>query len=211
MIRLQPTLGNPTQTADFFTPENWQALDSADLDLGGTSAIPVDVPGGIARVLALGKDGNAYLLDRANLGGIGGQIAMTRVSTGKIITAMATYPGATAARVAFQGQGAACPSGQSGNLVMLRITPRAIATAWCASFNGHGAPIVTTTDGTSDPIVWVVGAKGDGKLYGFRGSDGKLLAAVAGGAATIEPFQTILWANGRLYVAADGAVDAFVY
>ena len=164
-----------------------------------------------ARVLALGKDGNAYLLNRENLGGIGHQIAATQVSTSQIITAMATYPGADAARVAFEGQGAGCPNGQSGNLVMLRVTPSAIATAWCTSFNGSGAPIVTTTNGKAYPIVWVAGAQGDGKLYGFRGTDGARLAAVAGGSAAIERFQTVLSANGRLYVAADGAVYAFVY
>ena len=69
------------------------------------------------------------------------------MSTKEIITATATYPGADAARVAFQGEGAACPSG------LLRITPSAIATAWCASFNGSGAPIVTTTDGKANPVV----------------------------------------------------------
>jgi hypothetical protein len=58
------------------------------------------------------------------------------VSTSEIITAMATYPVADAAMVAFEGQGAACPSGHSGNLVMLKITPSAIATAWCAAFSG---------------------------------------------------------------------------
>jgi hypothetical protein len=94
---------------------------------------------------------------------------------------------------------------------MLKITPSAIATAWCASFNGSGAPIVTTTDGKSNPIVWVAGAQGDGKLYGFRGTDGKLLAAAAGGSAPIQRYQTILWANGRFYVAADGAVYAVEY
>jgi hypothetical protein len=179
-----------------------------------------------ARVLALGKDGNAYLLNRENLGGVGHQIAVTHVSTSEIITAMATYPGAGAAMVAFEGEGAHCPSG-SGNLVMLKITPSAVATVWCAAFNGFGAPIVTTTDGKSNPIVWVAGAAGDGKLYGFRGTDGKsnpivwvagaagdgklygfrgtdgkLLAAVVGGGAPIQSYQTILSANGRLYVAA---------
>jgi hypothetical protein len=67
---------------------------------------------------------------------------MTQVATNEIITAMATYPGTNAAMVAFEGVGAACPSGQSGNLVMLEITASAIATAWCASFNGSGAPMV---------------------------------------------------------------------
>jgi outer membrane protein assembly factor BamB len=221
VIRLPPTLGPPTSTADYFAPRNWPDLDTNDLDLGGTSAIPVDVPVSppVARVLALGKDGNAYLLDRANLGGVGGVggvgglMAMTQVSTGEIITAMATYPGANAAMVAFEGQGAACPNGQSGNLVMLEVTPNAVVTAWCASFNGNGAPIVTTTDGQANPIVWVAGAGagGDGKLYGFRGTDGTLLASVAGGALPIQGLQTILSANGRLYVAANGAVYAFVY
>jgi hypothetical protein len=55
------------------------------------------------------------------------------------------------------------------------------------------------------------GAGGDGKLYGFRGTDGKLLAAVVGGAAPIRAFETILSANGRLYVAAQGAIYAFAY
>jgi hypothetical protein len=197
-------------SATRLAPSNWQFLDQHDLDLGGTSAIPIDTPVA-ARVLALGKDGNAYLLNRENLGGIGHAIAVTQVSTSAIRTAMATYPGADAARVAFEGEGAGCPSGQSGNLVMLKVTPRVVATAWCASFNGGGAPIVTTTDGKTDPIVWVVGALGDGKLYGFRGTDGKPVAAVASGGAAIAPFATILHANGRFYVAAHGAVYAFVY
>jgi outer membrane protein assembly factor BamB len=210
VIRLPLTLTNPSPTADYFAPGNWQILDAEDADLGGTSAIPVNALV-TPLVLALGKDGNAYLLDRENLGGIGHPIFVTPVSTIPICTAMATYPAADAAMVAFEGQGAACPSGQSGNLVMLKVTPSAVATAWCASFNGAGAPIVTTTDGKTDPIVWVVGAQGDGKLYGFRGTDGTLIAAAAGGSAGIEEFTTILWAHGRFYVAANGAVYAFVH
>ena len=58
-------LTNPTQDADFFAPANWQTLDQEDLDLGGTSAIPINAPV-TPRVLALGKDGNAYLLNREN-------------------------------------------------------------------------------------------------------------------------------------------------
>jgi hypothetical protein len=210
VIRLTPTLSNPTQDADFFAPANWYGLDVADLDLGGTSAIPINAPVA-ARALALGKDGKAYLLNRENLGGIGHEIAVAHVSTSEIITAMATYPVADAAMVAFEGQGAAWPRGHSGNLVMLKITPSAIATAWCAAFSGSGAPVVTTTNGKANPIVWVAGAQGDSKLYAFRGTDGALLRAVAGGGAPIQSYQTALSANGSLYVAADGAVYAFVY
>ena len=67
VIRLSSKLANPTQDADYFAPTNWHTLDQQDLDLGGTSAIPINTPV-TARVLALGKDGNAYLLNRENLG-----------------------------------------------------------------------------------------------------------------------------------------------
>ena len=48
---------------------NWQSLDQSDTDLGGCSAILIDVPGANPSqlVLALGKDGNAYLVNRNNL------------------------------------------------------------------------------------------------------------------------------------------------
>jgi hypothetical protein len=217
VVRLPLTLADPTANdADFFTPTNWHMLDKEDLDLGGTSAIPVLTPT-IERVLALGKDGNAYLVNPENLGGVGHEIAVAHVSTGEIRTAMAAYPSTGAAMVVYggggagEGEGAACPKGQSGNLVMLKVTPSVVSTAWCASYAGAGSPIVTTTDGKLNPIVWVAGAQGNGKLYGFRGTDGKLLAAVAGGGAPIESYQTILWANDRFYVAANGAIYAFAY
>jgi len=57
-VRRAHSLGNPIQDAYFFAPRNWHDLDLADLDLGGTSAIPVNVPV-VARVLAMDKDGNA--------------------------------------------------------------------------------------------------------------------------------------------------------
>ena len=61
----------PATTTDYFRPGNWIALDDADADIGGTSPILLNVPGATpsALVVALGKDDNAYLLDRANLGG----------------------------------------------------------------------------------------------------------------------------------------------
>ncbi len=45
-------------------------------------------------VLALGKDGRGYVLDRRNLGGIGGSLVAKTVATGPIRTAPAAYPAA---------------------------------------------------------------------------------------------------------------------
>ncbi len=73
IVRLGPGAtfsGNP---ADYFVPSNWQDLDAFDLDVGGSGPILVDVPGATPSqlVVALGKNGVAYLLDRNYLGGLG--------------------------------------------------------------------------------------------------------------------------------------------
>jgi hypothetical protein len=72
--------------------------------------LPLALPG-IDVLLALGKDGKAYLLDRTNLGGIGGAIAMAQAAHGAIITAPAAYPVRDAMFVAYQARGAVCPTG----------------------------------------------------------------------------------------------------
>src|SRR5881409_2996097 len=81
IIRLQagPTwTGQPT---DYWAPPNWFSLDNSDTDLGGVSATIVDLPGATPSqlVLALGKDSNAYLLNRNNLGGITSAVAAASV------------------------------------------------------------------------------------------------------------------------------------
>jgi outer membrane protein assembly factor BamB len=84
--------------------------------------------------------------------------------------------------------------------------------AWCAPLSGGGSPIVTTTDGVSDPIVWVTGAEGDNLLHGFDGSSGK--AIFEGGKTPLSGlrhFGTLIAAEGRLYVAGDNAVYAFSF
>jgi outer membrane protein assembly factor BamB len=81
IIRLQagPIFsGNPT---DYWAPTNWLSLDNGDIDLGGCGAVLIDVPGATPSqlALALGKDGNAYLLNRNNLGGITAPVASANV------------------------------------------------------------------------------------------------------------------------------------
>ena len=76
VFRVGPDLAHPVGPPDFFAPSNWKQLDDDDLDLSGVTPLPLAVPGSpIPLMLALGKDGNAYLLDRASLGGIGGALA----------------------------------------------------------------------------------------------------------------------------------------
>jgi outer membrane protein assembly factor BamB len=221
VFRLSPDLHRSSGRRDYFAPRDWRALDRRDLDLGGSNPLPLDLPaagGTQALILALGKDGKAYLLNRSDLGGIGGSLVSETVSSAPIRTAPAAYSVGEQTFVAFQGPGTRCPEGTRGHeLTVLKITsgsPPAMSTAWCGALRGAGSPIVTTTDGRSDPIVWMVGAEGDGRLHGFRGDTGEPLftgGQSADAMAGLRHFQTLIAAENRLFVAADGRLYAFAF
>ena len=217
VIHLSRDLTFSGKPRDFFAPSNWQELDARDADLGGTDPLLVSLPGATPSelVLALGKDGNAYLLDRQNLGGIGGSILVKKVSSDAIRTAPAYFSWASEVFVAFAGRGVDCPGTTRGDLTVLRIaagSPPALSVAWCAEERGRGSPIVTTTDGRANPIVWAVGAEGDNRLHGFRGDTGAVIFSGGGTAEAmgqVRRFQTLIAAGSRLYVAADQRIYAF--
>jgi hypothetical protein len=208
------------QPLDSFAPANWKTLDDGDIDLGGCGPVLVHVPGGAPAdvVVALGKDGYAYILDRAHLGGIGGQLSFAQVSNLEIIQAATAFTAASGAYVAFHGNapGGSQPGCDGGtDLAAFRLTaaaPPAPLIAWCARQNGAGSPISTTTDGASEPLVWSIGAEGDSRLRAFDGETGAAIFAGGGatdGMGTVRRFSTPIAARGRIYVAGDDQVYAF--
>ena len=219
IIRERPGLVFSNSTLDYYVPPNWIRLSEQDYDLGSSGVVPLQIggsPGQAAgRLIAFGKDGNAYLLNEDNLGGIGGPAVIDPVSRGEIITSAAVYNTPNAAMVAITAPAATGCSGQS--VIMLSVTAastNAIRQAWCEQLNGRGTPIVTTSDGSSDPIVWVTGAQGDNLLHGFDAMSGRVVFAGGGAAGRmsgLQHFQTILAAQDRLYVASAGRIYAFAF
>lgn len=200
---------------DWFAPSNWRDLDAGDVDVGGSGPVLIDLPGATpsALAVALGKDGNAYLLDRNRLGGEGGALQVKTVASGSIINAAAVYTTGKGTYLVFRGPGLGCPAG-GGDLTALRFVPGApppIEVAWCASAAGRGSPIVTTTDGKSEAVVWVVGAERDGRLRGFDADTGAPLVAAPGSGANTRRFQPPIVSKGRIYVAVDGGIRAYVW
>ena len=206
VVRLQPGPVFSGSTTDFWAPTNWQALDDSDTDLGGSGPILVDVPGATpsALVVAIGKDHNAYLLNRNNLGGVSAPVAQASVSTGTIIGAAATYRTNTSTYVVLRPV--------NNTLTAFKITatsPPTIATGWSISSSGRTAPFVTN-DTANNFIVWAAGS--DGRLRGYNGDTGATI--YAGGGANelmtgIRSFNTGIAARGRIYYAADNKVYAF--
>ncbi|MBV8359891.1 MAG: hypothetical protein JO189_18430 [Deltaproteobacteria bacterium] len=209
-VDLRPSAGS----IGYFTPSDWRTLDANDADLGGTIPVVLNV-GTSHLILALGKDAKAYLLNRDNLGGIGGALAIEEVARESIITAPAVYPGPSGSTfVAIHALGSDCPGAISNpSLVALKVlaspTP-AVSTAWCGSLKGAGVPIVTTTDGRANPIVWIVGAEGDDRLHAYRGDNGApLLTGVQPKMQGLHHFATIVATQEHLYVPAGGRIYAF--
>lgn len=94
---------------DFWAPRNWQTLDNQDADLGGCSPTLIDVPAANPSqlVLALGKDHNAYLLDRNNLGGVRTAVATMNVSSSTLRgTSSAAYKTGEGTHFAFHNEAA---------------------------------------------------------------------------------------------------------
>ncbi|MGI8820576.1 MAG: dockerin type I domain-containing protein [Chthoniobacterales bacterium] len=209
VIRLQtgPVFSNTT--TDFWAPTNWVSLDNGDTDLGGSGPIVLDVPGAnpSALLLALGKDHNAYLVNRTSMGGVTTPVAQAVVSTGTIITAGAVYHTPTSAYFTLRPV--------SGTLNAFKInatSPPTITSGWSVSSSGRTAPFVTTTNGTNNAIVWACGTGAGARLFGYNGDTGAVIYAGGGASDTFtgpRSFNTGIAARGRIYLAGDGKVTAF--
>ena len=219
VIRFQPGPIFSGDPADYWVPANWFNLDIGDLDLGGCGPLLVDVAGATPAhlIVALGKDGYAYLLDRDNLGGLSSPpVASEQVADTGIRQAAVTYRTEQGTYVAFRASGTM--------LAAFRITaanPPAIVNAWSVERGngGCGSPFVTSTDGISNMIVWVAGtqdphdSKGDQRLHGYDGETGAVVYDGGGPnelmAGTHTYSTTGIAVRGRIYVAGDNKVYAF--
>ena len=75
VIELSPDLA----VKSYFAPTNWSSLSASDTDLGALGATVLPSAG---LVVAVGKDGVAYLLAAGQLGGVGGQKARLQLCGG---------------------------------------------------------------------------------------------------------------------------------
>ena len=218
VIRFQPGPIFSGSPSDYWAPLDWFDLDNLDFDIGGCGPLLVDVPGATPShlVVALGKNTVGYLLNRDNLGGISLPVAQSSVDPGNsIIQAAVTYRTDQGTYVAFRAT--------KEKLSAFRITatnPPTIGSGWNATRTngGCGSPFVTTTDGSSNPIVWVMGTagwgiEGDQRLHGYDGETGAVVYAGGGPNELIPGTHTYsttgIVARGRMYIAADNKVYAF--
>lgn len=211
-------------TNDYFYAMN----DTGDEDLGGSGPLLVTPAGGGAPfVVQLGKDGSEYLLDTSKpLGGaVSPSLGSLKVMNDEITggPGWANIGGTTYVVMVGNnnGGGMNCPNGGSGELVVTTADPsntaKPIAMAWCQTPHGGGSPIITTSDGTNDAMVWLAGTvmsndgtAGDNQIHAFdlTGTGAPVLAA-SDTFKNVRHFTTPIVVHGRLFVAGDARLYAY--
>jgi hypothetical protein len=207
--------------ADYFYPSDWANFDKNDGDVGSNNPMVITVPGATPSklVVAIAKGGNGYLLDAAQLRGsasgsaAGGQLASFALGSGSgmnVYGAPASYKTATGTYVVMSSASATgCPGGGTGRQLMaVRITasPLAASVVWCASMASATNPIATTTDGTSDAIVWFAN---NGKLMGVDGDTGATIYTSSNTCSGVPKWSSPIAVKGRIVVAANGRLCAW--
>ena len=207
---------------NIFYPTRWQAMDGTnDYDLGASNALYLEVPGATPSkyVIALAKDGHMYMLDAGNLGGLGGQVVDFKFAgptEGMLVrTVPAAYTDSAGAHVVLTTETSGiCPEGNAikGRAIMSVLLPAGSPPApqveWCASIkimNSSSAPtpIVTTTDGHSDPIVWIVS---NSQLMGLDGATGATVFTSGDTCPGVRQWTSPIAVKGRIVVGADNAL-----
>ena len=179
-------------------------------------------------VVALGKDGNLYALDAAHMGRPGAPpLLMLQVATHDIVDARRRFR-IKAARCSCSTRraGAWASGARSGRRAESSWPSRSRPAPpidgdclWRARASGSGSPIITTNDGSSEPIVWMTGGgvpESPGADYAI-----KRTTPTTGASSTMRRprarhagmyrFNTLIVANGRLLVAADNRAYQFAF
>jgi outer membrane protein assembly factor BamB len=177
VLELTPAM----RLVDYFAPSDWAELNASDGDLGSNSAVVL--PGN--RLVIVGKNTTAYLLDEQHLGHVGGQLASVQACFSQGGDAWASPLLLVA-----------CPF---ASMVALRVGARSLAVAWHAPSGVTGSPTI------AGGIAWSV--DGSGTLYGISPRTGAVLVR----AATIdtEHFAAPAAGEGLLVVGGDADVQAF--
>jgi outer membrane protein assembly factor BamB len=179
VIQLSPEVQS---VRSYFAPTNWASLNASDTDLGSVGAT---VMASVGVVVAIGKEGVAYLLTAGSLGGIGGQVASKAVCSG-------SWGG-----TAWSGSTVFVPC--ADGLYALAVSATSLGVAWHAPHPILGSPIIAAG------AVWAV-EPDSGVLYALDPATGGVVWSKGVGAGA--HFSTPAATEGFVVVPAGKNVVA---
>jgi hypothetical protein len=206
----------------------WQKMDQTDMDLGATNPV-VFSAGGKTYFAIASKNGEFFMFDAANFGGTdngdlvppGGAYLKIGPDQAKVVTVPAAYTSSSGTHVVLSvANPLGCPQAPDGGVVndagtpipfvmSILVTPGAtpsLKVAWCSQTSVPPqvpAPMVTTSDGTHDYIVWFVNGV-TGLLTGVDADTGETLVTASGACPNMRKFSTPIAVKGRIVTGADG-------
>ena len=216
------------RVADFFTPYNRTNLDENDTDFGsgGMLILPTGIPGHPNLILASGKEGKVYVLDRNNLGKFSptSDNALNSVpngdGSGDNTPSVIIPSGLYTTPVRFDGSIFAV-GGQNGMEYTLTLASDGILTATPIDTSTEtdfgyvpGSPVISSY-GASDGILWQMDTNA-GVLRAFNAADPNVELWDSGQAAnsadaldSTVKFAVPTIANGQVFVGTSD--DLTVY
>ena len=185
VVRLTPAL-TPLSA---FQPATYQADNASDLDLGSTAPVLV----GDGQVFQLGKQGHAFLLDSANLGGADRHTPLASID------ACAAYGAdATLGTSVF----VACRGSLQQIVINRSVNPPTLAHGWTASVPAGGP--ITVASG----LVWSLDVA-NGTLYAIDPATGRAVAHHPVSLDASQHFPTPVVAGGWVLVETGTGLTAF--
>lgn len=179
VIELTPDLH---AVRSYFAPSNWESLNASDTDLGsvGTTILP-----GLGIVVAIGKQGVAYVLKEGSLGGVGGQVASRPVCSG-------SWGGTAWSRSTVY---VPCADG----LYAVSVSSSSVDIAWHAPHPALGSPIIAAG------AVWAIEPV-SGTIFALDPSSGAVLYSAGLGSA--QHFSTPAATEGFVVAPAGSNIVA---
>jgi outer membrane protein assembly factor BamB len=225
-------LSRDLRILQYFTPSDQQFNDVQNNDFGSGGVVLANLPGTgpVSHVaLAVGKDGDLFVLDRTRLGGYGDGKALQEFRTGVEKDVSGAYPGVIFSEGAFWND-RYYVAGAGAPLKVYRFDPTGHLTFEAAASDPHafgypGATPAISSLGNMNGIVWVL----DNRRYCTPGSQGcgptvlraydaltlrELWSSPLSGrdaAGNAVKFTVPTVANGKVYVGTRGNNTGGVY
>ena len=217
-IRLS-TAGGKLNVADYFTMDNTTSESNGDVDLGSGSALVLpamlDVNGkGQYLAIGAGKDGNIYVVNRANMGKFNSQndTAVYEQLNGVLPGGIWSMPAYFNGQVYFGAVGGPIRAFRFNNAV-LSATP---ASMTGTSFSYPGATPSISANGSTNGILWAVENNSTAVLHAFSAvnlaTELYNSSQAMGGRDDFgsgNKFMVPTIANGKVYVGTPNGVAAF--